>query len=271
MRHPFDGIVDTLAPQTRRAALKGIVAAAAGLVGGPALARGLKEIEIDTSNGVNEEGGGAMTTLRAAEEGGNFGLMPASGIVGEAGVMTRAKGEAGVGPGGWPAPQSADTKPDQLQAAWNDMTSTDSDKFMPAMKTIFSAKQAVPFLKERLKADASEVDVNRVGQLLKDMDDETWTVRDQATAALAKMGIGVMPRLEVEMKGKHSVEVLRRVDATVRGFVDEPNAQQAQHAIELLLLLNTPEARAVVDTLGKGNPETWLSVLTRNTRKALGK
>jgi len=272
MRHPFDGIVnpenESIAPRllSRRAALGSMFAAAAGLFGAQsALALG-KEIEfVPVTDAIGEGGGGpaGMTTLAKNEEGGAFGGLT-NGLR-EGGGMTKARGGAEGGMG-MPAAGTVDLPADKMEAAWNDLKADDLERMMKGVMALYSSKSTVSYLKGQLKAEQLPMDSKRFGQLLKEMDDNSWDVREKATAEVAKMGLSAMTELDRQMQGKHSVEVLRRIDAALEQLREQPNVVQMQRGIEVLVLINSTDSKALVDSLAQANPETWMNAVARHTR-----
>jgi len=277
MRHPFDGIVvpesgkeEQAAPTTRRAALEKMLCATAGLLGLHSVAGA----QVATTEAINEEGAlqpaqpvtralnenGIKTTLAVGEEGGM------TKALNENGLTTEAKNEeGGMAP---KPPQSVDASPEQLKAAWNDLANTDPAKGYQALMTIYSAKQGVPFLKDNLKAEAIPMDVQRVGQLIKELDDDTFAMREKATQELIKMGPGALPLLDKEMSKAASVEVRMRLTMVSEKIKALPAVLQVQRALDVLVFVASPESKGLLETLSKGNADAWLTALAKT---ALGR
>jgi hypothetical protein len=278
MRHPFDGIVvpesgkdEQAVPTTRRAALEKMLCATAGLLGLHAVA-GAQTV---TTEAINEEGAlqPAQPATRALNEN---GLRPTTLAVGEEGGMTKALNENGItteakneeGGVAPKPPQSVDATPEQLKAAWNDLANTDPAKGYQALMTIYSAKQGVTFLKDNLKAEAIPMDAQRIGQLIKELDDDTFAVREKATQELIKMGPGALPLLDKEMSKVASVEVRMRLTMVAEKMKALPAVLQVARALDVLVFLATPEAKGLLETLSKGNADAWLTALAKT---ALGR
>ncbi|MBY0525689.1 MAG: hypothetical protein K2R98_19950 [Gemmataceae bacterium] len=293
MRHPFDGIIAPESTETaqvrptRRAALEKMLVATAGLLGFNSAARADKEVSTDalneegaraTTRAVGEEGGQPIEVTKALNEN---GAKPTTLAIGEEGGMTQARGEAG-NPGltteakneeGGMAPMppaSQDVKPEQLKAAWTDLGSSDATKQYQGLMTIYSAKQGVPFIKDNLKAEVMQIDAQRVAQLIKDLDNDAFMMREKATTDLVKMGPGILPLLEKEMGNAASVEVRMRLGMIGDKIRLLPAVQQAQRALDVLVFLGTPEAKGVLENLAKGNAEAWLTPLAKNAVGRMG-
>lgn len=260
MRHPFDGIVlpETRTEQaeaaTRRQALEQMLAATAGFLGLHAAARAQQA----TTLAIGEEGG--VTTNRLGEEGGM------TKALNEAGITSQAKNEeAGVVP---LPPQSVDLKAEQLKAAWTDLANTDPAKGYQAVVTLVSGKQTVPFLKDNLKAETVKVDPQMAGQFIKDLDSDAFANREKATTELVKLGPAAIVLLEKEQQNAKSVEVRMRAGLVLEKIKALPAVLQVQRALDVLVVVNTPDAKKLLESLAKGDADAWLTSLAKT---ALGR
>lgn len=143
-----------------------------------------------------------------------------------------------------------------LEALWHDLTSEDAKKAYEALQSFSNAKQTATFLQERVKAIPAP-DPTRVAKLIADLEGEKpFTVRQRATEELEKLGELAADALKKVLDDKPGLEMQMRIERLLERLVtgQAPPAEQlrAMRALELLETLNTPEARATVQTVSKG-------------------
>jgi HEAT repeat protein len=144
---------------------------------------------------------------------------------------------------------------DDLAALWSDLASDDAAKAYKAIwKLVSGAKQSVPFLAEKLKA-AAGVEAQRVEQLIKALDSDKFTEREQAVTELEKLAERAEPALKKLLEGQPSPEARRRAEAILAklgGPVTSSEQLRTLRAIEALEHIGTPEARQVLEKLATG-------------------
>jgi WD40 repeat protein len=162
----------------------------------------------------------------------------------------------------WDVSGQADAPaPADRDALWGEL-SEGAPRAYRAMRQLLAlpAGDAVALLGKRLQA-LDGPSPARIERLLKDLDNDDFTVREKATAALAALGKAAEPQLREVMRGKPSAEVRRRVEELL-GKLDGvkrslPAAQDLAviRAVEVLERVGTPEARAVLEKLSRGAAE----------------
>src|SRR5262249_29696254 len=91
-----------------------------------------------------------------------------------------------------------------LTACWQALAGGDAAKAGAALADLVAApKQAVAFLKEHVQP-AAPIDIRRVGELMAQLDDGQYKVREKANAELLKMGDHVVPILDRFLAGSLS-------------------------------------------------------------------
>jgi len=234
MQHPFDGLSSAESLPTRRAVFGHMAAAVAGVAG---LA------------GTAAAGEADLSTQAVGEEGGKEDVLQRA-------VSTRAIGEEG----GYyyqqplPRPQPADLKPEQMQTAWNDLA--DPGKAHLGVQQLISAKQAVPFLKDKLEP-AQEPKLDEVAQWVADLDHEQFAARQKATRALEKMGPFVEPALRKVLEGKPPLEVRSRIENILNAIKNQ--RIQLQYGLAVLSMHGTADALKLLITLSNGPKEALLT------------
>jgi hypothetical protein len=208
------------------------------------------------------EGGGATTTDRVGEG----GTAPPTAAINEGGgATTRALREEGGGGGRGIVPVHADTqelKDEQFKAIWGELGDKDSAKGVQACAELYGAKKVVPFLKENLKADKlklPQADEKAVAKLIADLDSDSFDTREEAEAALAKLGSGAAAAIEKAIKTAKSAEQKMRLTRLLEKSKDQPELTRARRAIEVLVALRTDEAKKLLEALSKGDDKEWLT------------
>jgi hypothetical protein len=165
-----------------------------------------------------------------------------------------------------PASQSAGcsairtTSPEELEAAWSALASTDAAEAYRNMRTLQSVPgQTVPLLAEHLRPTAPP-DAERLKRLLAQLDSEEFAQRERATEELRKLGWAAEPALRKALADKPSPEARKRIQ-TLLDSVGELRLPrelvQLLRGIEVLERVNTPDARRLLrkladSTLGEG-------------------
>jgi RNA polymerase sigma factor (sigma-70 family) len=161
-----------------------------------------------------------------------------------------------------------------LQAHWDALAGDDAGKALDAIAALAGApKKALPLIRERVKPVAA-VDAKQIEKLIADLDSDDFTTRDQASAALKKLGPSATPALKKALAGKPSAEVRRVVEELLRLAGDAGPASgelPALRAVEALEHMATPEARELLKALARGAPEARVTVAASSALERLGK
>jgi RNA polymerase sigma factor (sigma-70 family) len=156
-----------------------------------------------------------------------------------------------------PALPAKALKPADLEKCWQTLAEPDADKAWAAMIDLVAApKEAVPWLKERLKPVAA-LDAKRVQELIGQLDDLQFKVRDSATKELLQLGEQIVPALDKALAAKPPLEAKQRQEKLrdkLTGLLLEGERLRAYRAVEVLELIGTAEARQALEALAKGAP-----------------
>jgi hypothetical protein len=200
-----------------------------------------------------------VTTQAVGEEAATGALNEAGATtraIGEEGAMTKALGEAGgvaLGQVVQVQPMSRDLTDAQLKAVWGDLGANDPGKGLQAAAVLYGSKQALTFLKDNLKFETAKVEAAQLARLVKDLDSDEFETRENAEKALEKLGMAALAALQAAIADKAtSMEVKMRAQRLVDKFKDNSPILQAQRGVEVLVALNTPEAKALLETIAKG-------------------
>jgi WD40 repeat protein len=158
----------------------------------------------------------------------------------------------------------------ELEACWRVLAETDATKAFSALADLTAVpKDAVPFINERLKP-GSPLNPKRVEELLSQLDDIQFKVRDQATRELLKMGEGIVPALDKALATNPSQETTQRLEGLrgkLTGIILQGDRLRAYRAIEVLERIGTPEARQVLQMLADGTPGALITTSAQASLK----
>ncbi len=162
-----------------------------------------------------------------------------------------------------PAPLTAK----EIAELWEDLASPDAARAYRAVRLLAGAPaQVLPLLKRHL-VPVKPADAERLAQWIRDLDSETFAVRRQATAELAKVGDAAEPALRRALQGRPPVEMGKRLEQLLSDMKDNsPRRLPLLRTLEVLESIDTPEARQLLKEVAGGAPEVWL---TRRATAAL--
>jgi hypothetical protein len=125
-------------------------------------------------------------------------------------------------------------------------------------------------LKERLPSVPSP-DPKRVAELIADLNDDRFSVREAASNELKKIGRPVEPALREALKASASSEARRRVSDAIESVHFLPSVQTIRRlrAIQVLERIASTEARQTLETLAHGAPGTPETSAARAALKRL--
>ncbi|MBI1916678.1 MAG: sigma-70 family RNA polymerase sigma factor [Planctomycetes bacterium] len=150
-------------------------------------------------------------------------------------------------------------KSDELDLLWDALGSeTAAGAFTAMHRLVGSPAQAVGLMRKHLRP-VPAVDAGRVAAWLRDLDSDTFKVRERAARELEKLGDGAEPALRAALTGRPTVETRRRVETLLDRLHDPRRRLQAGRALELLEHLGTAEARRLLEELGRGAAGAWLT------------
>jgi hypothetical protein len=142
-----------------------------------------------------------------------------------------------------------------LESAWNDLAKREAGEAFKTVGSLLAAPaEAVKFFAEKVKPVAA-LDPKRIQRLLADLDSDQFAAREQASAELEKMGEPVAPALRKALEGEPSTEARRRIEQVLQKIDNiGPRGEllRSLRAIEVLEMIGTAEAKAVLQDLAKG-------------------
>jgi RNA polymerase sigma factor (sigma-70 family) len=157
---------------------------------------------------------------------------------------------------------AADLPQPSLETEWGDLIGDDGFKVQKAVWALVSApKETMPLLRETLKPVQAS-DGKRIAQLVKDLDNDDFAVREKASAELDRIGEPAAGALRKALEGTPSAEMRLRINQLLDKFggkVASPDILRRERALEVLEHIGGPEAKAILEELAKGAPEAALT------------
>jgi dipeptidyl aminopeptidase/acylaminoacyl peptidase len=142
-----------------------------------------------------------------------------------------------------------------LDGLWTTLAGDDAAKAYQVSWTLVGAPdQAVPQLKERL-LPALQLDTQPILQLIADLENEQFDVRQKASVELEKFGDRAETTLREKLTARPALEVRRRIEQVLSKIEQQPlrpESLQAVRAVEVLEHIGSPQARVVLEMLARG-------------------
>jgi RNA polymerase sigma factor (sigma-70 family) len=153
----------------------------------------------------------------------------------------------------------------ELDKLWTDLASNDAASAYQAICTLTgSARLAAGKIAKHLRP-VPRADAKQVADVIRRLDSDQFTVREQAEKELEQLGDSAEPALRQCLAGNPSTEVRRRVEHLVERM-DGPEQLRRDRALEVLERTGGPEARRLLQSLASGATDARL---TREAKEAL--
>jgi hypothetical protein len=209
--------------------------------------------------------GGGLSTQALGEEGGFTKALRERGGP----IITDALNEGGGQPVAQQVqvkPLSTDLKDSDLDTIWAEMANGNPGKSLQGCAELYGAKECLRYLKNHLNVKVTEPDEKEIEKLVVKLDDNEFSTREDAEAKLIKVGPTIQPLIEKALKEHKTAEMQMRLNRIIAKFKDSNPLRQAEHGLEVLVALRTPEAKQLLEELAKGDDKDWLA---QNAKKAL--
>jgi WD40 repeat protein len=145
----------------------------------------------------------------------------------------------------------------QLEQLWADLAGEDAVRAYEAVWTLAAAHgQAVPLLRERLRP-AKPVDSRRVAQLIADLDNNRFALRQRATEELRQLHSLAAPALRIALARQPSAEVRHRAESLLQALEPgaDPDLRRELRSIEVLEHAHNADATQLLQELATGSPD----------------
>ncbi len=138
--------------------------------------------------------------------------------------------------------------PDALADRWDDLRGDPAVANRALMDLVENENDAVNLLRERLARD--QPDTKQVQRLIVQLDDDSFTVRDEARKMLIKHGPQIIPMLKQSLGKSKSAETrqaIRQIIASQKTyFIESPEQLRRMRAKRILMLIGNDEATQVM-------------------------
>jgi WD40 repeat protein len=165
-------------------------------------------------------------------------------------------------------PRLASEPADRL---WAELGSDDAAAMHRASWVLAAAgEEAVPVLAERLEpVPIDQALGEKIARLVAQMDDDLFSVREQASRQAAELGEPAEPHLLEALKTTDSAEARHRIrrllaEIAARPLVLTGDQQRAIRAVQILEQIGGSEARAIFQRVAQGQPSARLTQEAKN-------
>jgi WD40 repeat protein len=163
-------------------------------------------------------------------------------------------------------------KPAEFDALWKDLNDADAAKSYRLVQRLAAyPEEAVALVNAKLPP-AKPLDAV-IDKMIAQLDHEEFARREQASKFLAEVGKAAEPALTKALAGQSSPEKKRRLAELLEALKlarPTPEMVRPTRALEVLERLGTPEARQLLEELGKGDKNAKLTQDAKATLKRLG-
>jgi hypothetical protein len=109
--------------------------------------------------------------------------------------------------------------------------------------------------------------------LIAKLDDDSFDIREQATAELIAIGPRARQQVEAAIQESHSAEIRRRLQDVLEALKKQSVSPECRRVITRLGELKTPESQTILKVLAAGNADPELvkmakAALNRDTKKS---
>jgi WD40 repeat protein len=165
-------------------------------------------------------------------------------------------------------PRLASEPADRL---WAELGSDDAAAMHRASWVLVAAgEEAVPVLARRLEPVPTDQALGeKVARLVAQMDDDLFSVREQASRHAAALGEPAEPHLLEALKSTNSAEARHRIRRLLAEIAARPltltaEQQRAIRAVQILEQIGGDEARAIFERVAQGQPSARLTQEAKN-------
>jgi hypothetical protein len=147
----------------------------------------------------------------------------------------------------------------QLTILWGDLAGEAPAANRAMWNLVAAASQGVALCAGQLKP-VSPVNGDRLARLIRELDDDQFTVRQKATRELEKLAELAEPALRRLLSDRPSLEARRRAERLL-AKLDHPSLRLLQElrALAVLEYIGSPNAREILAALSKGAPQSRLT------------
>jgi len=159
-----------------------------------------------------------------------------------------------------------------LEAVWMNLSSSDSALAYESIGLLVNRpEKSLPFLRERVQAQKATT-AQRINQLLLELGDEHFVIRNRATEMLKELADEAQADLEQARKQTDSPEVSRRITMILDSMNSpSPYKRRRLRTTMVLELVGSQDALQFLDQLSKGAPNAQVTQEATSAKKRLEK
>ncbi len=149
-----------------------------------------------------------------------------------------------------------------LDRLWTQLAGDETSAFDAIEVLAVAPAQAIPFLGPRVRAGVPAADVKKIAGLIAKLDDDDFSVREEASAELHKLGPDALPSLRRTLDESKSAEVRQRAQVLLEKLDKSSltlEQKRFQAALWVCELIASDEARKLLDDLASGKAGPWLA------------
>lgn len=168
-------------------------------------------------------------------------------------------------------PAAAGLREDDLTKLWGELASGDAARaYRAVLKLAAVPTKSIPLLRDRLKP-VSGASAATIEGHVKNLDSKVFRIREQASAALEKLGEQAIPALRRLLRAAPSLELRHRAERLLAQLERplSPEQLRAVRATSVLERIGTTEARRTLQTLAGGAPGVCLTEEARASLERL--
>jgi HEAT repeat protein len=157
---------------------------------------------------------------------------------------------------------------DAADALWGDLASLRRFVAMRAMVRLLETPNgSIHVIKSRLRPIPNAAP-DRIGQLVKNLDEPIFDVREKARVELEWMAESAVPQLDRYLDGPISVEAALQIRRVLER-AKQPINLQAFRTLAVLEAINSEEARGIVSEIASGNKDATLTIEAVGNRERM--
>jgi WD40 repeat protein len=150
--------------------------------------------------------------------------------------------------------------PDQFEALWKALAKPAAEAEPARWKLVDAGQQAVEFL-ARCLSPAPAVTAEQIKTLVRELEADSFAVRDRAQRELMAIADVARPALEERVSGTTSPEGKRRIQKLLKDLEAPPSVYfREMRAVSVLAAIESPAAVKLLRELAKGQPGARLTL-----------
>jgi WD40 repeat protein len=162
----------------------------------------------------------------------------------------------------------------ELLRQWEELAcSNPATAYRSLWRLVWTPNQAIGLLQSKMHV-ASLDDSRKIRQLIANLDDRRYIVRQDASNALEAFGPSITPTLRQVLAKPISLEVRHRIEYLLSRFVKPSLSQEhlrASRAVLVLEQIGSPAARDFLDQLSRGGEYAWQTSEAQRALERLAK